>query len=305
MRVLRQRLERESGEFLNASELFTYQLEPDKNHLHQGDLIRRTEGVEKLLAEVHPHFSSGQYRYFLILTQSCDLVRRDNGSCKSPYITLSPVRPASVAIEREVAKHQRTDVEKRIGFVSEKAEPKVSQFLERFFNNNEPTYFFLHREHRAEMREHHCAFLQVSIAVKAQLHYETLLSAKVLQLSEAFEHKLGYLVGNIYSRVGTEDWPADRLSDLVREGKDSHRTIWIQPDIHSRAIKHLSTLSPEAQTIEALERFVEGVGQERLRKRKELLDIVEEKVKNILSDEERLKLRGRLDNDPKFRQLIK
>lgn len=55
---------------------FTYKL-PDKQSLCQGDLLIPTENLVKELRIRHPHFADQEYRYFMILTQSCDLVRRD------------------------------------------------------------------------------------------------------------------------------------------------------------------------------------------------------------------------------------
>ena len=50
------------------------------------------------------------------------------------------------------------------------------------------------------------AYLKVSIALKSQEHYDKCLAAKKLELSDEFKAKLGWLVGNMYSRVGTADW---------------------------------------------------------------------------------------------------
>ena len=49
------------------------------------------------------------------------------------------------------------------------------------------------------------AMLRIEIALHTK-HYDTLLSSRRGRLKPAFQAKLGWLVGNLYSRVGTEDW---------------------------------------------------------------------------------------------------
>ena len=48
----------------------------DMDTLHQGDVVDRTEGVEQLLKEVHPHYyNSSDYLLLLVITKSSDLIR--------------------------------------------------------------------------------------------------------------------------------------------------------------------------------------------------------------------------------------
>ena len=49
-------------------------------------------------------------------------------------------------------------------------------------------------------------FSWLSIAIKSNFHYDACLNSKILELTDAFKAKLGWLVGRIYSRVGTQDW---------------------------------------------------------------------------------------------------
>ncbi len=52
---------------------------------------------------------------------------------------------------------------------------------------------------------YNCAFLALSVALKIE-HYDLCLAAKIAQLTGEFQAKLGWLVGNLYSRVGTKEW---------------------------------------------------------------------------------------------------
>ena len=71
-------------------------------------------------------------------------------------------------------------------------------------------------------------YLKVSIALKSELHYEVCLKAKKLELSDEFKAKLGWLIGDMYSRVGTTDWES-RMTDKARKQM-------IEDDVKSRCV---------------------------------------------------------------------
>jgi hypothetical protein len=100
----------------------------------------------------------------------------------------------------------------------------VWEFFTRLINNNEPNYFYL--EASGELTSDSVAFLRLSIALKADVHYDTCLNAKILQLTDMFQAKLGWLVGQLYSRVGTEDWEPSALQYKISDLLDDV-AIWV------------------------------------------------------------------------------
>lgn len=184
---------------------FTYST-PNLTQLKQGDILQKSEEIKKILENVHPHYLKEDYKYFIILTQTCDLVKRGEKPCKSRYISIAAVRPLELLIEREIKKEQRNLLEKKGRFLDISKRYKFIQFLERLLNNNESDYFYLHEDTAMQFPDSCVAFLRLSVALKAELHYDNCLKAKILELKEVFQAKLGWLVGNMYSRIGTEDW---------------------------------------------------------------------------------------------------
>jgi len=89
--------------------------------------------------------------------------------------------------------------------VSEKGKDALLLFTDRLLDNNEPGYFYLHEDVSLGLSGHNCAFLALSVALRT-CHYDLCFRAKVAQLKEPFQAKLGWLTGNMYSRVGTEEW---------------------------------------------------------------------------------------------------
>ena len=160
-------------------EHFTY-APLDHAQLNQGDVLRRTPEIEGVLRNIHPHYMRKDHPFFIVLTQSCDLIRRGGSSCASRYVTLAAIRPLRLVLEREIQRFQYSSIERKLGICNRARQPKMVQFAERLLNNNQEDYFFLQRESGSGLEEDHCAFLQLSIALKTELHYDTLLDAKIL-----------------------------------------------------------------------------------------------------------------------------
>jgi hypothetical protein len=227
---------------------FTYETAAfSSTELMQGDVLRRTPQLNSLLETVHPHFfHHPKNLFFLVLTQSCDLVPRGaSKTCKAPYIAIAPVRSLDLVIERQVAQYHSADVRSDLPVVGNKAKTKISEFLIRLLNNNEPGFFYLDAE-GTELGADCVAFLNLSIAIKTDFHLETCIAAKTLQLTDTFQAKLGWLVGQMYSRVGTQDMEVDKATKKIGEALKSV-ALWVD-DAKIKAIEarfgELSQIDP-------------------------------------------------------------
>jgi len=229
---------------------FTYEEKLRTTELCQGDVLARTPEIDALLESVHPHFHKKESNlFFMVLTQSCDLVQRGNGGeCKATYITIAPVRPLENVLQRQIASLQSPDIKADLPVLTDKAKSKLSDFLTRLFNNNESGYFFLDAAD-TELPGDCCAFLNLSIAIKSSEHYQKCLSAKKLQLTETFQAKLGWLVGQMYSRVGTMDWDTPQLKTKVQASLEN-AAIWI-PDSSVKKLREILFAQREGQATEA------------------------------------------------------
>lgn len=189
--------------------------------LEQGDLIAPTTEVRAVLDAVHPHFLDPKYRAFMVLTQTCDLVRdRGFDPCKSPYVNLAVVRvledvlPSLLDRECVKARVQKRSVE---GLYYAESRSRAEMLLRRVVNQNEQALglFYLHKDVAVGIAERCVALLQVSIAVRAREHYDVLVAGRSGRLDPTFQGKLGWLTGNLFSRVATRDWEASERKQLV------------------------------------------------------------------------------------------
>lgn len=203
-----------------------YQQTPRLDVLEQGDLLRRSPEVVALLEKYHPYYANHpQNVFFAVLTQSCDLVRRGE-RCAARYISLAPVRPLRAILRREFEGTLHNVGPGRQPFGSHRTRTTIEQFLERLFRNNEPPFFFYEPAHAAGVAEEMCAMLALPVSLKPE-HYETLLKAKLVGVEDVFQAKLGWLLGQMYSRVGTPDFDTPVISKMVRAYMDG-AALWLE-----------------------------------------------------------------------------
>jgi hypothetical protein len=239
-------------------------------------LLDRSPELIAILDKYHHYYSTNpDYRYFLVLTQSCDLVRRDGKPPKAKYITIAAVRPVEEALRREALEHQEW-WQRPLNVLGEKAYNAVALFAASLLDNNQPNYFYLHEDVGAGLAASYCAFLSLSVAIRAE-HYDACLNAKILQLCEPFQAKLGWLIGNLYSRVGTQEWDehhgkgaATREAARLLNGTFRHLSdAKIKQAVEKlNAARDLSTYSPQ----EILDRIKSEVIIPKNRKLSEHLD---------------------------------
>lgn len=264
---------------------FTYGDPPDSGVLQQGDVLEKTAKLKDVLREVHPHyFRKSDYSHFMVLTQTCDLVRRGKSGCKAPYITICAVRPLAEALGRFIQKYQ-TDLDKAARVCKDKHRQKVSDFLERLLNNNEAGYFYLHPQIDRRLPVASCAFLALSIALRAWEHYDVCLDARCLSLAPPFQAKLGWQVGNIYSRVGTEDWysTSERREAFLNKRKEliSEYVRWFPEEKINKFEEELQNAGESIESFSGHREIQERIDKTKVKKKK---DRVLERVCEVLRD---------------------
>ena len=79
---------------------FTYR-QPDQSSLKQGDVLKKTPTLLTVIKGIHPPYALDDYLFFQVLTQTCDLFRRD-GTCKARYITIAAVRSLKSVVQRTI-----------------------------------------------------------------------------------------------------------------------------------------------------------------------------------------------------------
>lgn len=284
---------------------WTYDPFKAEDDLEQGDILKPSAKLRELFEDVHHHFLNDKYVGFLVATQSCDLVLR-HGSAKAPYISLAVIRPLSNAFHK-LAAQVSTPVKPGVFLKSEKR--RVKDLLVRIFNQNEQALgvFFLHADADSGIAEPSVVLLRVTVALKSE-HYEMLKQARVGRLNVEFRAKLGWLLGNLYSRPATRDWSEnpggkEQLNKLVSSYVDEptlgEEVTWIDDelitavrakgiDLNNASFQHLEQYRPKPRH----EQFLDEI-------RAELLKVAPE-----FEPEKVTKLANRLKNNGKFKKFF-
>lgn len=242
---------------------FTYAKSKSESDLQQGDLLSLTEDLCALVQEHHPRYLKSDYIRFMVITQTCDLVRRSVALPSAEYVSICAVRPLRVVLSREIAKYQDKPLLKKIRGADARNRDKVKAFLERLTNNNNHEYFYIHEEKTIGIEESCCAFLRLHIALRTADAYDILREARCVSLNSSFQAKLGWLVGNIYSRVGTDDWapehyPKADWQEMISQLLDDN-TTWLKPALLAEATKSISAEDLERLTEAELLQAVKAI----------------------------------------------
>lgn len=286
---------------------FTYNDQQLSLQLRQGDVLRRTPELDAILKYAHPHyFSRAENKYFIVLTQDCDLFRRGGKPCSARYIELAAVRRVDHVIARQLESLRDRKIAPEVLICTTQGQGRLKNFMERLLNNNEPEYFYLHREQSRGLAEDCCAFLALSIAIKADLHYDICVQAKILELADSFRAKLGWLVGRMYSPVGTEDWPEDKIEQEIL-AKTTALSLWIDEKqlraLHKLAQKWQEDNPGQSLTVEIISDLVNKVPK----RQQQVIDraIAVLKEHKLLSEDLEVKAANRLRSDPDLAVLLK
>ena len=274
--------------------------------LEQGDVLQRTDALIELLRMYHPYYADhAENRLFIVLTQSCDLVERDGGM-KSRYITIAPVRALPKIIEYEFGDQLR-EID-GIVYGSGRVEAEVQKFLERLFNNNDPSYFYLEPEPAEGIADPVCAMLRLGISFKAQ-HRDIFLGAKLIGLKDSFQAKLGWLLGQSYSRVGTKDFDSEVIKERASRLSKA-LGLWVEGAKYKafeREIERIKQAAPgQRLSQEKIGEILAGLPQKKDQVINAVLDVAA--ARGLLPQgpsPDRFKFRRALENDPAFANQFK
>ncbi|MEO9524293.1 hypothetical protein [Marinobacter alexandrii] len=187
---------------------------------------------------------------------------------------------------------------------SDKTRERLSQFVTSLINNNSKEHFFLKSVPEKGLESDSCTFLHLSIAIKSE-HYDKCLRAKRIQLDNVFQSKLGWLVGNLYSRVGTPDYFPTAVSDkgdfnALVQGILEGQLVWVPQGIF-RDVKDLAKTRPEGEQKASLEQVLEEaekLAKDRAEKRVDnLVELIRGVPGITIQDQDKLKQRLRSKGD--------
>jgi hypothetical protein len=244
----------------------------------------------------------------MVLTQSCDLVRRGKKSPKAPYITVAAMRPAQILIDRQIRRYALSSEGVPIMLCRKEYELSACRFVERLLNNTEDNVFFIRKDAHPALRENYCVFLPLSISLRAE-QYDVCLAAKIAQLNDVFQAKVGWLTSNMYGRVGTPDI-ADWVSDPGTYKKALYEevlysgTVWLSARQYAKFMEEVERRG--CDTDEDVEEILGSIRDDIEEAADEIVELLS--VKNLLagdgSKQVKRKVANVLLNSKPFRRSV-
>lgn len=191
-----------------------------ENSLLQGDILKVDGNFRQRFKEFYPAIKhpDNEIKYVMVLTQSCDLVKTAKRKPKLNHINVCLVRSLKTLIQRVV------DEEIKPVFILDKnllprnALDQLKDRISKLLNNtDQKTCFFLPKH--APFTEDMAALLPLSFSFRID-HYDELLRNRVLGLKSEFQAKVGYIISQLYGRIGTPD-----LIYQMQDGKTNKQEI--------------------------------------------------------------------------------
>lgn len=276
--------------------------------LYQGDILEPTGELRSLLREVHPHFLDPKYTAFMIVTQTCDMVIR-KGVMSTKYINVSVVRPLATVINDLLPALMDSLAN---GVYPRERKSIARMLLTRIFNQNEQALglFYLHPDAGVGIGDPSISLIRVTFTLRASQHYDVLRKARRGRLTSEFRSKFGWLVGNLYGRVGTEDWSKtpERKKELERligrHLDDNPDCAWVKTALAESAKSNGVKLEdiPVSQINDELRKYEQPPTIDKA------IERIQSVVNNIyptIEPDVLRKISNRLRNDPVFTRTIK
>lgn len=278
--------------------------------LEQGDIVPRSSPiVQTVISEYHRyHVGRAENEMFAVVTQSCDLVRHGD-SCKARYIALAPVRSLRQVLSREFKDVLvRTPGELYL-LGSAETEGRYGDFLTKLINNNDSRHFFLPEDPSRGIAEDMCIMLPLALPIRVE-HYDICAESRIAQLDDLFQAKLGWLLGQQYSRVATPDWPEAWLAKKVQAVSDRSLT-WFPENDFQQVKTQISKLVEAEPGIaigeEQFQKILKNIKNRKMLAIEKIIDLLDISLSGAPlppPGQERYKLKKKLELDKELAKLF-
>jgi len=175
-----------------------------KDSLFQGDILRVSGVFQDYFLKFYPEVTNieGEEKYVMVLTQSCDLVKSHKRKLKVSHINVCLIRTLKNFIHSLISEIKPLSLGGK-NLLEEEVNDRIKDKIRKLLgNSDQKVNFFLPKE--LPFEEDMVALIPLSFSFRAD-HYDVLLQNKVLTLMPEFRAKVGYIISELYGRVGTPD----------------------------------------------------------------------------------------------------
>jgi hypothetical protein len=275
---------------------------PEGDNLRQGDILQLDPALKEVLS-LAPHLETSSH--VVVITQCCDLVKERSKTdfVKADFIALAPTISLSMIVSIQLAKRQSPVARKQHVCASSKKQ-ELQKFLRDLLNNNNHSFLYLCPEANFEIFDDLCALLRQPLTLRATPeNYVKCLRSRVVSLDGLWRAKLGWQVGNIYSRVGTPEWSDVHMLNQKIETILSQECRWVNAEALQHAEQRVEA-HPELSEPEGFRKLIEEIKVPS--KVDKVVDLITAALNSInCNDDEINKVISDLKADMRFQRLIK
>ncbi len=191
--------------------------EQDTQSLFQGDIIFLNDVIRGNLISLYQD-RVNKAEFAIILTQSCDLVKRSElgNKCKAQLIHMGLLSAFDDYFFNDLSKYcEKGLFENKVRIIDEGKAQKLQNSLEKLLNNNNNDHFFIPEDSGKGLTSHYIVDLRDQCLLSYE-YFEEILRNKRCELEEIFRAKLGYMVSQLFSRIGTKDWNKKELENTIK-----------------------------------------------------------------------------------------
>lgn len=250
---------------------YVYCNQLDEYSFSQGDIIQIDEEFGEIFKKHYPTISNEPYgsRYALILSQSCDIVRRKDRSGnfvlpKTNHIVVCLIRTINDVLHYEMKTIGAKKVSGYYLLQSAHYETLI-QKTSRLINNSESKHMF-YLPKSSFLKEDMVVLLNISYAFRTEI-YDQLLSKRVGGLLPEFRAKIGYIVADYFGRVATVDLTDSGIeeSQLLKYAEEKLSDTKIFNGVDSEFISELTTINDPDHLNHLKQEYLQKKNEENLR----------------------------------------
>ncbi|MBS0351516.1 MAG: hypothetical protein JSR33_10100 [Proteobacteria bacterium] len=176
-----------------------------ENSLLQGDVLKVQGQFSNFFKQFYPEvsFPDHEDQYVMVLTQSCDLVKSHKRKPKVSHINVCLIRTLRSLVRVLISEEIKPLSIAGNNILEREANDRLKDKLSKLLNNSDQKLnFFLPMQ--SPFTEDMVAMIPLSFSFRIE-HYNLLAQNKVLVLKPEFQAKVGYIISELYGRVGTPD----------------------------------------------------------------------------------------------------
>lgn len=292
-----------------------YQDIAPESGLQQGDILDKSPAILSALGKVFPEDLISKTNAFIVLTQTCDLMRRNKKPCKAKYInlaTVSPLEDSIIMLLDDICDRASLNAGSTIsGIYISKDKYKAEQLIERILNQTEEdrALFYLPPQADAGIGVHSIVNLQVNAPLKVDC-YDSLVGNLKGRLKNEYQNRLGWLVGNLFSRVAIPEFDINEKKSIIKDfltPKDKESgPFWISRDAITEAQSKKIEMNENEKTIRELYELLEAQKPSSSKEKamKRIISIIKEE-EGTLSESKLQRISDRLNQDAVFGNYIR